>query len=163
MRWTVPAFAVCPQALQSQLLTDIPMTLAEVVWTDFGRKQICLGRNSGSEHQAGKPEVGSCPGCGTTWCWDLGQVATLTLPSSLWFGGVKPRNLKASVQCRCPVTLRSAIFCRRQTCGSPAAAVRGARRRCVGVIHWLEEGKTGVRSESGPCPDTSLSCPSAMK
>lgn len=82
-----------PTGFAGQLLTDIPMTPAEAVWTDFGRKQICLGRNSGSEHRAGKPAVGSCPGCGTTWCWDLGQVTTLPLPSSLWFGGVEPLSL----------------------------------------------------------------------
>lgn len=110
LRWTVPVFAVCPLALQSQLLTDGPVTLAAAVWTGFGRKQICPGRYSGHEHRTGKPEVGSRPGSGTTWWWDLGQVATLIPPSSLWPGGVKPHGLSASFRRRCPVTEKCYIL-----------------------------------------------------
>lgn len=38
LEWTGPEFGICPLILQSQLLTDISVTLVEDVRTDFGKK-----------------------------------------------------------------------------------------------------------------------------
>lgn len=50
---TVPDFGICPLALQSPLLTDLSVTLAEAVGMDFRRKQIRLRKYSENEHRIG--------------------------------------------------------------------------------------------------------------
>ena len=39
-------FGICPLALQRQFLIGISTTLANAIWMDFGRKQICLRKYS---------------------------------------------------------------------------------------------------------------------
>lgn len=82
LRRTVPVFGICPSALQSHLLADLSVTLADAVGMRLGRKQICLRKSSGNELQTGKLEAGCHPGFGTNrWC-GLGQVASsFILPS----------------------------------------------------------------------------------
>lgn len=45
-RWIGSVFGICPLALQSQFLIGISTTLANAIWMDFGRKQVCIRKYS---------------------------------------------------------------------------------------------------------------------
>lgn len=108
LEWTGPVFGICPLILQSQLFTDISVTLAEAVRKE--NEYVLINIVSRNERWAWEARAGLQSRLWNqivVWPW----TCHFSYPAFIFLvwkiEGVKPGTLCASLQCCCPVIQQS--------------------------------------------------------